>query len=198
MPYECPLCGVTSNRKGRPFESIQQVESHIEAKRDDAHAGERAADHRAEIEEADEPNPAASASRSRATDGGATATQQASTTETPESGGLNFTQEEFDEMLEQVRSEAYHDGYEDGKEAAAEDYEQIYQDGYNEGYSDAHEEIEAQQSSSSEDVDCPECGAELYDFSDLEIGKQYEINGVDVVVKGDYQCSQCGVWFTDD
>lgn len=48
--YECPICGVTSNRKGDPFESPAAVVGHIDAKRDDQHAGEAGEDYRGNIE----------------------------------------------------------------------------------------------------------------------------------------------------
>lgn len=55
MPsFECPLCGATSNRKGKPFESRGAVVGHIDAKRDELHAGEAGAGHREEIEPAED------------------------------------------------------------------------------------------------------------------------------------------------
>lgn len=49
MPYRCPLCGTTSNRKNRPFDTLAAVVGHIDAKRDDAHAGHRGGDYLDEI-----------------------------------------------------------------------------------------------------------------------------------------------------
>lgn len=48
--YECPLCGASTNRKDRPFETPGAVIGHIEAKRDEQHAGESGEDWRGEIE----------------------------------------------------------------------------------------------------------------------------------------------------
>jgi DNA-directed RNA polymerase subunit RPC12/RpoP len=45
---------------------------------------------------------------------------------------------------------------------------------------------------------CLSCGGEVYDFSDYESAKMYEINGHSIMVAGDYQCSQCGEWFIDE
>lgn len=52
MPFECPLCGATSNRKGKAFESPETVVGHIDAKRDEVHAGERGEEYRGAISEA--------------------------------------------------------------------------------------------------------------------------------------------------
>lgn len=47
--YRCPICGGTSNRRDRPFETVDSVVGHIDAKRDELHDGERGEDYRREI-----------------------------------------------------------------------------------------------------------------------------------------------------
>lgn len=49
--YPCPLCGKTSNRRGAPFDTPQQVVGHIDGARDPKHEGESGEDHLDDIEE---------------------------------------------------------------------------------------------------------------------------------------------------
>jgi len=49
----------------------------------------------------------------------------------------------------------------------------------------------------SDEPTCPACDGELYDFTDYPSGKVREINGHEVMIAGDYQCSSCGEWWVD-
>lgn len=200
MPYSCPLCGVTSNRKGRSFETTQQVESHIDAKRDDVHAGESAADHRADIEHVDEAQPAESAGKTRATDGGATTAQQTGDADHTGRETVDLTPDELDQMIQDARDDGYETGYQDGKQKAPsdEELEEVWNDGYQAGCEDAKDEVTGQQSADVDDPDCPKCGADMYDFTGHKTGESYSINGRTVHVQGDYQCSSCTEWFVDE
>jgi len=162
MPYSCPLCGATSNRKGSPFDSRQKVVSHIDAKRDDAHAGEQGATYREQIGEADP-------STAPATDGGATASAPSDGGQ-PSSETVDMSPDEFDRAIEQAREEAYQQGYEEGKETAGElsqdQINTVYNDGYEDGYSDAREELEEKQSTGEYPQELP-CGHEAVHADEL-------------------------------
>jgi flagellar biosynthesis/type III secretory pathway protein FliH len=158
MPYSCPLCGATSNRKGSPFDSRQKVVSHIDAKRDDAHAGEQGATYREQIGEGDPstaPAPDDEATASAPSDGGQ-----------PSGDTIDMSPEEFDRAIEQTREEAYQQGYEDGKEAAGElsqdEINTVYNDGYEDGYSKAREEFQQGTDSDNWPKQLP-CGHESVD-----------------------------------
>lgn len=55
-----------------------------------------------------------------------------------------------------------------------------------------------QMSKSGEDPVCIRCGGELYDFRAFETGRYHSINNSRVWVRGDYQCSSCGMWLQED
>jgi hypothetical protein len=165
MPYSCPLCGATSNRKGNPFDSRQKVVSHIDAKRDEDHAGERGDTYRSQIGEA-EPSTAT------ATDGGPAASA-------PSDGGqparetVDMTPEEFDEAVREAREAGYQAGYEDGKADAADEFdpEGAYQEGYEDGYEEAQQEA-TDEAPDDEEVQWLSCGCQGVHASDLPVGEQ--------------------------
>lgn len=49
--YECPICGKSSNRRGDPFETEQQVIAHVDGSHDDDHEDIRGEDIRGDIAE---------------------------------------------------------------------------------------------------------------------------------------------------
>lgn len=119
--HACPICGATSNRKGDPFESVEAVIGHVDAKRDAQHQGKSGADVRGDVEEVDEPASVA--------DGGTP------TASTPSSGdhsgdesteddftGHKLTDEQLHEIVEHERESAYEAGYTDGYDAAKEEH----------------------------------------------------------------------------
>lgn len=42
---------------------------------------------------------------------------------------------------------------------------------------------------------CQRCGGELYDFRQFESGRYHRVNGQQVYVAGDFQCSSCAKWW---
>lgn len=50
------------------------------------------------------------------------------------------------------------------------------------------------------DDGCLDCGGELVDFTDLPTGTTQKVgtDNVEVFVAGDYVCSRCGEWYTDE
>lgn len=48
---------------------------------------------------------------------------------------------------------------------------------------------------SGEEPVCQRCGGELYDFRQFDSGRYHEVNGTQVFVQGDMQCSACGYWW---
>ena len=45
---------------------------------------------------------------------------------------------------------------------------------------------------------CPECSGPLYDFRQYETGAYHMVNGHQVYVRGDFQCSSCAKWWVDE
>jgi hypothetical protein len=50
----------------------------------------------------------------------------------------------------------------------------------------------------AEEPVCLRCGGELFDFRGFENGQYHRVNGHQVFVRGDYQCSGCGKWWMED
>lgn len=44
---------------------------------------------------------------------------------------------------------------------------------------------------------CKDCGGELYDFRQFGSGEYHMLNGQNVFVRGDFQCSECAKWWVD-
>lgn len=65
------------------------------------------------------------------------------------------------------------------------------------GGSDTDTEPDTETHEASE-PECPDCGGELVDFTEYASGQYHEIDGSRVGVRGDYLCSECGGWFTDE
>lgn len=63
---------------------------------------------------------------------------------------------------------------------------------------DANPRENADRGGDSEDKACPQCEGELYDFASLTNGEYHKVNGEQVYVRGDYQCSECGKWWVDE
>lgn len=158
MPFACPLCGSTSNRKGQPFDDPQNVVFHIDSKRDDVHRGESGAVLRDEIEHVDElPAPDPDASTSPAADGGATVEPAAEDTQPDDEPDgpevLELTPHELGEMLEEAEETAYQAGRTDGEQAA----DDIEPETHEEPASGTH----SQTDESSGLGTCPECGSDM-------------------------------------
>jgi len=49
-----------------------------------------------------------------------------------------------------------------------------------------------------DELQCPECGGEVVDFTAYESGQYHEVNGQNVFVRGDYVCSSCHGWFVNE
>jgi len=60
------------------------------------------------------------------------------------------------------------------------------------------EQQQSQQQEQDDEPRCIKCGGEPYDFRDYENLKEYEVNGNDLLIQGDYQCSECGYWMIDE
>lgn len=54
------------------------------------------------------------------------------------------------------------------------------------------------QSNTEQDLTCLDCGSELYDFRQFTAGQYHTVNGTQVYVRGDFQCSSCGKWWVDE
>jgi hypothetical protein len=54
------------------------------------------------------------------------------------------------------------------------------------------------ESDSSDELVCPECGGEIVDFTQYTAGQYHTVNGQNVFVRGDYVCSECRGWFVDE
>ena len=45
---------------------------------------------------------------------------------------------------------------------------------------------------------CLDCGSAVYDFRAYQTGQYHMVNGHQVFVRGDYQCSECGKWWVEE
>lgn len=192
MPYACPLCGATTNRKGDPFDSAQNVVFHIDSKRDEVHEGESGAVLRDDIElvaEAASSEPDADAAT--VTDGGPASTQQPAQqpAQQAESGRdtVDMTPGELDEAIEAARDVGYQDGLAEGRQETEEmdltdeEMGQVYADAYEEGYNDALEE--AGGGGQLESVPLP-CGHEELDPEEILPDQEIPVG-----------CELCGEWY---
>lgn len=140
--YECPLCGATSNRKNRPFETPDAVVGHIDAKTDATHVGEKGDDYRGEISEADE----------RSVEEGQDESDREEVSD-PIHDGEKGADDAFSDLMDIRKTisiaaeEAHQDGYTEGANEG-------YEVGRQEGYSEAAEESVTQ-------TTCPDCGSPL-------------------------------------
>jgi hypothetical protein len=65
-------------------------------------------------------------------------------------------------------------------------------------FGSADPEADITEPSESDDIKCLECGGELFDFREFAAGEYHAINGQNVYVRGDFQCSDCGRWWVDE
>lgn len=141
MPYACPLCGATSNRKGKPFDDAQNVVFHIDSKCDDVHRDESGAVLRDDIEFVED------TSSDTTTDVPTTSTDIGAATQQRET--VDLTPEELDEALEEARQESYEEGVNEGIHSMEvemmgdDEIQQLWNDAYEEGYQDAKDELDA-------------------------------------------------------
>jgi hypothetical protein len=65
-------------------------------------------------------------------------------------------------------------------------------------FGSADPNVDISEPSDPDDIECKECGGELYDFRQYASGEYHTINGQNVYVRGDFQCSDCGRWWVDE
>lgn len=59
------------------------------------------------------------------------------------------------------------------------------------------EERQEQLDEAGDEPLCLRCGGEVYDFRAFDNGRWHRVNGVQVWVRGDYQCASCGFWMNE-
>jgi len=62
----------------------------------------------------------------------------------------------------------------------------------------ARDTTERETDTSDSDPSCLKCESELYDFRQYSNGEYAIVNGHEVFIRGDYQCSNCGKWWFDE
>lgn len=207
--YECPLCGKDSNRRGEPFTDPDRVASHITGSHDETHRDVRGEDMLEQIE------------ATAATDGG-TATAPAGSGVTvdpdpspPADGSdddphkLEFTQDEFDKVVDGIRSEGYEDGRTDaqsqpsptGDESTVQGTEpaENASSGTKLDLSVLHDEDGGGAGGSFEPV-CPDCGREDWYPAGhvLENTENADEWLTQVLREYDRVCVECGVVYDSD
>jgi predicted RNA-binding Zn-ribbon protein involved in translation (DUF1610 family) len=164
--YECPVCGATSNRKNRPFETPEAVIGHINAKSDAMHVGEEGDDYRGGISESDAESVEGSQDNPdrEAADSDPLQDHESDADET-------FNNEmDIGETLDIATEEAHEDGYTEGVNEG-------YEAGLQDGYSEAADE-------SVTEMACPDCGSPLVyglegEQFHTEDGKQVPLEATD-------------------
>ena len=84
---------------------------------------------------------------------------------------------------------------EDGSSGSQED---VSTDGSNPTFGNADPTADVSEPDPSSDPTCRECDGELFDFRQYDSGEYHEINGHQVFVRGDFQCSECAKWWVQE
>lgn len=172
--FRCPICGEKSNRKGKPFESEDQVIGHIDGSRDDDHRDVSGSEVREEIEESAEDaqdNPRA-AIGSEDDDG---------------THAVGMAREQSEQAIQMTAAESMDEGI-----------EQRLEDGFDTGYPHGKQKAVAGSNGNDDGRKCPECGNPM---RQPEAGTKFETASTKglirekhvtvVLERGDHYCGRC-------